>query len=555
MSKDSTPVQGSFAKMLANPITYCLVLLAVALSSSCERQKATKNASPKHVFHYNQINGVTSLDPAFARSQTNIWAVSHLFNGLVQLDEDLQVQPCIAKSWEVSEDGLTYTFHLRGDIYFHDNEAFTGGVGRKVVAHDVVFSFNRIIDTVLNSPGSWIFNDRVATAQPFSAPNDSTFFLRLQKPFRPMMGILTMQYCSVVPKEAVTHYGKAFRSQPVGTGPFRFKRWLEGQALFLLKNDNYFEYRNGQRLPYLDGVRVSFIPDRKTAYLELINDRLDFMSGLESSIVNELLTPEGLLQPKQREILQFIKSPFLNTEYLGINMQLEAGHPLRNKLIRQALNYGIDRAQMLRSLRNSVGQPARSGFTPTGLPSFDPQAVPGYRYDPDKARALLAEAGFPNGKGLPSIKLMTNKDYLDLCTFITRHWEDIGVKVEIDVLESATLRQMMRKSQAPFFRASWIADYPDAESFLSMFYSKNPAPPNYTRFSNAAFDGYYERALNENNDSLRYDLYHKMERILVEEAPVIFLFYDETSLFARRDIENISKNAINLLELSEVKEH
>ncbi len=532
------------------------MLIFMLFFAHCKERSNVGAEAPKHVFHYNQINNVTSLDPAFARSQTNIWAVSHLFNGLVQLDEQLNIRPCIAKSWEVSGDGITYTFYLRDDVYFHDNEVFINfnGKGRRVVAADVVYSFERIVDTLLNSPGSWIFAGRIAGQKPFQAPDDTTFVLRLAKPFRPMMGILTMEYCSIVPKEAVQKYGKDFRSRPVGTGPFRFKKWLEGQALFLLKNEHYFEKRNAQQLPYLDGVRVSFIPDRKTAYLELINKRLDFMSGLESSIVNELLTPEGQLQPKQRDQLQFIKSPFLNTEYLGIHMNLEQGHPLGDKRVRQALNYGIDRPQMLRSLRNGVGQPANSGFTPAGLPSFDPQAVPGYSYQPDRARQLLAEAGYLNGQGLPTIQLMTNNDYLDLCTFISRQWEDLGVKVEIELLESATLRQMMRKGQAPFFRASWIADYPDAESFLSMFYSPNPAPPNYTRFANEQFDRLYEAALNENNDSTRYALYQQMERILVEEAPVIFLFYDETALFASKHVENISRNAINLLMLAEVKE-
>ncbi|MEO1628419.1 MAG: ABC transporter substrate-binding protein [Bacteroidota bacterium] len=528
-----------------------LLLLFALLLYACT-DDAPSGPKPK-VFHYNQPNNITSLDPAFAKSQNNIWAVDHLYNGLVQLDEGLNVQPCLAKSWDISEDGTRYTFQLRTDVQFHDNEVFPDGKGRLMTAEDVVYSLGRIIDTTVNSPGSWLFRGKIERDSPFVALNDSTFQLRLLKPFRPMLGILSMQYCSVVPREAVEGYGKGFRNNPVGTGPFRFKRWLENQALFLLPNEQYFEQSDGRALPLADGIRVSFIGDRMTAFLELIGGKIDFISGLESSYANELLTSEGQLQPKQKDRLQFLKSPYLNTEYLGINMANEdENFPLKNKKVRQALNYGFDRQQMLLSLRNSVGKAANSGFTPLGLPSFDAAKVPGYSYQPEKARQLLAEAGHPNGEGMPEISLLTNKDYLDICTFVARQWEDLGVRVKIDMLESATLRAMMRKGQVPFFRASWIADYPDAESFLTVFYGKNPAPPNYTHFSDAAFDRLYEQALNENNDSIRYDLYQRMDQILVEEAPVIFLFYDETALFAQKDVEGLSRNAINLLSVKRI---
>ena len=297
-----------------------------------EKKNSDKAAQ---VFHYNQINSITSLDPAFAKSQNNIWAVDHLFNGLVQLDDQLNVRPAIAKSWEISEDGKTYTFKLRDDVFFHDDEAFVGGKGRKVIAKDFVYSFNRIIEDKTASPGSWIFKGRVVDDEPFSAPDESTFVLKLSQAFRPMLGILTMQYCSVVPEEAVEKYGKEFRSQPVGTGPFKFKNWLENQSLFLIKNDNYFEIENGQKLPYLDAIRISFIADRKTAYLEMMNGKLDFFSGLESSIINELLTSEGELQDSKKEQLNFYKAAFLNTEYLGINMNFKSEtSPLAKKKVR-----------------------------------------------------------------------------------------------------------------------------------------------------------------------------------------------------------------------------
>jgi oligopeptide transport system substrate-binding protein len=537
------------------------LLLVLVLFADC--QSAPPQQETRTSFRYNQHNPITSLDPAFARSQNNIWAVDCLFNGLVQLDDSLRVQPCIARSWSISPDRLEYRFTLRDDVYFHDSEVFADGKGRRVVAADVVYSFLRLIDDQWPKAGSWIFKGRVADERPFEALGDTVFVLRLKTPFQPMLQILTMQYASIVPHEAADRYGREFRRYPVGTGPFRLKVWSEYQGLVLEKNPNYFEYDvpdgrgaqrgHGQRLPYLDAVKVNFITDRKTAFLEFKKGNLDYLFGLESSYVNELLTAEGELRPELQGEIRFAKSPYLNTEYLGIRLDSAGLDVLRRRQIRQALNFGFDRAQMLRALRNGVGRPATSGFAPRGLPSFDETLVPGYRYDPARAAQLLAAAGFPRGEGLPEITLYCNPDYLDLCTFIVRQWDDLGLRVRIEVTETALLRERMRGGTAPFFRASWIADYPDAESFLTCFYSKNGAPPNYTQFRNAEFDRLYEQALIEPDVVQRYALYRSMERILIEEAPVVFLFYDETAQFARQNVSGLPRNALNLLSLKRVR--
>jgi peptide/nickel transport system substrate-binding protein len=510
--------------------------------------KNDHNSSELKVFHYNQPNAITSLDPAFAKSQNNIWAVHHLYDGLVRLDTGLHVLPAIARDWQLSNDGKLYTFNIRNDVLFHKNECFENKNSRKVTASDFVYSFNRLISENVNSPGSWLFKDRVVAEEPFIAIDDSTFQIRLKEAFRPFLGILTMQYCSVLPQEAIEYHGNNFRMNPVGTGPFAFKKWIEDQALFLKKNEDYFLGPST-----LDGVRTSFIADRKIAFLELLNGKIEFNSGLESSFINELLTKEGNLQEKMSEKIQFIKSPYLNTEYLGINMNLAEASDLQNKKLRQALNYAINRPLMLQALRNNVGHPADAGFIPRGLPSYNPQKVRGYNYDIDKAVELLKEAGFPSGKGLAPISITTNQDYVDLTTFIAKEWEKIGIQTDIKLMESAVLRQGMRNENIPLFRASWIADYPDGESFLCMFYSKNPAPPNYTRFSNEHFDRLYEQSIIENDELKRMELYWEMDNILIEEAPVIFLFYDETALFASNKISNFETNAINLLEAYPLK--
>lgn len=519
---------------------YCMLGGYLLSCSSVEEDDNYK------VFRYNQINHITSLDPAFAKSQNNIWAVHHLYNGLVKLDDSLNIIPDIAKSWEIDDSGTTYTFYLKGEVFFHDNACFAGEKGRKVTAHDFVYSFNRLIDSEVNSPGSWLFSDKVS-ADPFKAVNDSVFSISIDYPFLPLLGILTMQYCSVVPQEAVAHYGNDFFKNPVGTGPFKFKKWAMNQALFLNRNRNYHDsiYTN------LDGIKTSFIPDKKISYLELLNGKLDYVSGLESTFINELLNVDGTLNPEKEEVIKFTKSPYLNFEYMGINYsEVPDNSPLRHKGFRQALNYGVNRESMLRTLRNNVGKPANAGVIPRGLPSHNPSIVKGYSYNPEKARALINKLDF---KEPPQIEVYTNKDYLDLTTFIAKQWEEIGVEVSIEVLESGILRDGMVKGDLPMFRASWIADYPDGESFLCLFYSKYPAPPNYTRFSHVRYDSLYEEAIKATDLDKRVALYHEMENILIDEAPVIFLFYDETAQFYANDVTGISTNAINLLKVDSIR--
>jgi peptide/nickel transport system substrate-binding protein len=199
----------------------------------------------------------------------------------------------------------------------------------------------------------------------------------------------------------------------------------------------------------------------------------------------------------------------------------------------------------MRSLRNNVGIPAHAGFIPSGLPSHNEDKVTGYSYDPRKARSLLDSCSYQGEE----IVITTNNDYLDICTFVASQWESVGINCRIDLKESAVLRDGMRKSNIPLFRASWIADYPDGESFLCMFYSKNPAPPNYTRFNSMTFDRLYEQALQESNTEKRMDLYQQMDRIIVEEAPVVFLFYDESAVFYSKDIQGFRNNGLNLLNI------
>ncbi len=537
---------------------FYLAIVCAILMSSCGR----KHEPLDHltVFRYNEDLNITSLDPIYSRNQANIWAVAQLFNSLVELDDSLYVRPALARSWEVSDNGLLYTFYLRDDVFFHDDACFPDGKGRRVVASDFVFSFSRLTDPRLNSPGAWVMNPLARTKDgslDLWAENDTTLAIKLRQPFPPMLGLLSMQYCAVVPYEAFATYGQDFRRNPVGTGPFRFAYWKEGVKLVYLKNERYWEFDGEQQLPYLDAVSISFINDRHTAFLEFIKDNLDLLTRIDASYRDELITPAGKMQEKYRDQLEMITMPFLNSEYLGFFLGDDGfpdDWPLHDRRIRQAINYGFDREKMIAFMRNNIGTPAHAGFVPVGMPGFNKNKG-GYRYKPDKARQLLAEAGYPGGRGLPLIRLHTNQAYQDIAQYIQFELSQIGIATAIDVLPPATLREMMAGGDATFFRGSWIADYPDAENYLALFYSKNktPAGPNYTHFHNKEFDRLYESALSETNDSTRYNLYHRMNNIIIKEAPKVFLFYDQSMRFVHNHVKNMTNNPLNHLVLKRVR--
>ncbi len=530
-----------------------LTIILGLINFSCNRNEQVKN-----IFHYNEQSGIATLDPAFAKNQSIMWATHQLFNTLVETDNNLNIVPSLAKSWDISDDNLTFVFHLRTDVFFHDNEIFPGGKGRKMTARDVMYSFERIMDKNTASSGAWIFNNRVADTEPFMALNDSTFQLKLIIPFHPILGVMSMQYCSVVPHEAVTKYGKDFRRHPIGTGPFQFVAWEEGQALVLKKNKGYFETDSiGERLPYLDGIKVTFLDNKATEFLEFQQKRLEFINDIDPSFKDEVITKSGELRSQWKDKLILMKHPYLTTEYLGIlqdsSKEIVKNSPLNDVRIRQAINYGFDRRKMMLYIRNSIGIPAESGFVPAGFPSFDSTKVKGYHYDVAKALQLLKEAGYPNGEGMPSVKLLTVPIYGDLASFIANELRQIGINIDVEILQKSLLLEQTAKSEALFFRGSWIADYPDAENFLSVFYGKNPAPPNYTRYNNPTYDALYEKALSEKNDSLRRIIYQEADQLMIKDAPVVPLWYDMVIRLVQPYVKNFVPNSLNLLELRRVK--
>jgi peptide/nickel transport system substrate-binding protein len=434
-------------------------------------------------------------------------------------------------------------------VYFHKNKVFGKDSTRTVTASDFVYSFDRLTSDALASPGSWVLQN----VDRYWAENDTLFKIQLKQPFPAFLGLLSMRYCSVVPKEAVAFYKNEFRRNPVGTGPFQFKLWEENVKLVFRRNPLYFETDEaGNQLPYLEAVAITFLPDKQSEFLQFAQGKIDFISGLDNSYKDEIITTTGHLQPKYKNSVNLITTPYLNTEYLGFFMDTETPE-INSKTLRKAINYGFDRKKMIKYLRNGMGIPALHGMIPKGLPGFD--AIDGYDYNPEKAKELVAQYISETGDSQPEITIGTNSQYLDVCEYIQRELEKLGINVAIDVVPPATLRQMKSSGELDIFRASWIADYPDAENYLSLFYSENFTPngPNYTHYKNEVFDSLYVAAQRISDIEQRKLLYTKMDSIVMDDAPIVPLYYDMAVRFVSKKVSGLGINPQNFLFLKRVK--
>ncbi len=372
-----------------------------------------------------------------------------------------------------------------------------------VVAEDFKFSLNRLRDVKVAAPGSWVLNK----VEDFEALNDTIFQIKLKQPFPAFIGLLSMKYCSVVPKEIVEHYGSDFRSHPIGTGPFKFKRWEENIKLVFRKNNLYFEKDSlGNTLPYMEAVAITFLPDKQSEFLQFAQGNIDFLNSLDASYKDELLTGDGRLRENYVESVNMISGPYLNTEYLGFYLDSKTPE-IQSELIRKAINYGFDRKKMMIYLRNGIGIPANGGFIPKGLPGHSESI--GFTYQPEKAKQLIDQFKKETGITDPEITLTTTNNYLSFCEFIQQRTEKQGLLYNLDVMPESTLRAARANGKVDMFRVHWIADYPDAENYLSIFYSKNFAPngPNYSHYKNEQFDRLYNKAFTITNIEERKHLY------------------------------------------------
>ncbi len=539
-----------------------IITALIILFSAC-----SKNDTNFKIFRYNEPNGIESLDPITANNYPALHVLINVFEGLVEYNKEAKLQPLLAKSFEISEDGRVYTFHLRSDVFFHDNECFPKGKGRKLTAADFKYCYERVCDTRTKTRGLWVYRDKVEGAQEFSDTpdkvkeitgfkviDDSTFQIVLVQPFAPFLSILTMPYGYVYPREAVDYYGQNFGFNAIGTGPYKFVNWDIDRELVCEKNINYWaKDLEGKPLPYIEGFRVSFIRSPETEFLDFQEGRLDFQKP-SIEVYAQLIDETGKLKPGYN--FELIKQPYLNTVYLCtmLNPKMEGGKDnqlAENKKLRQALNYAIDREKIVKYVLKGKGTPGIHGPLPKGMPGYN-EDVKGYDYDREKAIDLLKEAGYPQGKGL-NLKLVFHNDesQRELCEAIQSQFKDIGIDLKIEEMLGATHRSAQNEGKLTFWRANWGADYYDPENYYALFYSKNETPigPNTSHYKNAKVDSLYELGLRLTNFDDRMKVYWEIDKIIYEDSPWMIVYYNQYIYLKQKNIDGMYVDGLGIINL------
>ncbi len=546
------------------------ILFAALTFLSCARKQTADN-----IFRYNETQGIENLDPVMCSNYAAGWPLLQMCEGLLEYTQAMNLTGSIASSYNISEDGLVYTFIIHKGVYFHDNPCFPGGKGREVKSTDFKYCFERVCDPRTKTRGSWVFRDRIKGALEYLnsikenkfnikeitgivCPDDTTLVITLKQSFAPFLSILTMPYGFVYPPEAVEYYKENFGYNPVGTGPFRFVKWEVDKELILEKNQEYWKKNKaGYPLVYLDGIKVTFTKSTETAFLDFREGRLDYYDPTPE-VLSQITDENGKLRPEYD--FELVKQPWLNTVYLAMQLDKSmpggAGNPLSdNKKLRQAISYAIDREKMIRYVLKFRGVPGENGPIPKGMPGYS-EEVAGYKYDKQKAIQLLAEAGYPGGRGLTLKMTISNDDTQKLIgETVQAQLRDIGIEVQLDFMQASTLRSSQVGGELAFWRANWGADYFDPENFMALLYSKNKTPngPNYTHYSNPEVDRLYDEAMKETDFDKRKKMYNDAERIVLDDSPWIILYYNEIVYLKNKRVQDIYIDGLNMMVLKKAK--
>ena len=555
--------------MKSNITLVITIILFTMLLSSCSKKESSSN-----IFRYNESQGIENLDPIMCSNYPTGWPLQQMTEGLLEYSQAMNLEDNLASSHSISADGLTYTFTIRKRVFFHDNPCFPDGKGREVKASDFKYCFERVCDPSTKTRGAWLFRDKVKGAIEYitsikekynnvkeitgiQAPNDSTLIITLTKPFAPFLSILTMPYAFVYPKEAVEYYKDNFGYNPVGTGPFKFVKWEVDRELEMAKNPNYWNLNKaGKPAVYLDGIKVNFIKSSETAFLDFQQGKFDYYEP-SPEVLSQITDENGKLKPEYD--FELVKQPWLNTVYLGV--QLDKNVPggknnvlTDNRKLRQAINYAIDRVKIINYVLKFRGTPGVNGPIPPGMPGFN-KDLKGYSYDVAKAKQLLTEAGYPDGKGL-SVKLVVSNDDTQklIGESVQAQLKDIGIDAQLDFMQASTMRSSQVGGELPFWRGNWGADYFDPENFMALFYSKNHSPmgPNYTHYQNAAADSLYELAMKLTDFEVRKKLYNEMEQIVLEDSPMIILYYNQIVYLKNKKVTRMYIDGLNTMILKNV---
>jgi oligopeptide transport system substrate-binding protein len=576
-------------KKIFIPLAAGLFTLGLASCSSCSDDKKSSHDGAEGkggvfmggVMRMNEVEAFKSLNPIAVNEIVGFHIGTQLFEGLVKFDQsDLSIKPAIARSWESNDNQTVWTFHIRQGVMFHADACFPGGKGRALTANDVKLCFDKLCSADPNNAQFDVtFKDRVIgsnesfesskagknlSVSGIKVVNDSTLVISLKSPFAGFLNIMAMPGCWIYPKEAVDKYGLDLRIHPVGTGPFYLETVKEGEVLIMKKNLDYYGVdKDGNKLPYLDGLKYTFIREKKAEILEFKSGNLDMVYRLPVEIFPEIMGDLEHAKDRKTEF-QILNSPAFSTHYLGFNT---TSSTFSKKEVRLAFNFAIDRHKIADFTIQGEGNYADYGMVPYvevfEKDGYNFKGLKGYTFDVAKAKAYLKEAGYPDGKGFPKVTLQINSgggNNILIAEVVQKMLkENLNVDIEINTVPFAEHIDQVTSGKSDFFRFAWIADYPDPETFLTLFYGKHvPANPteksfiNYFRFKNARFDSLFASSFTEPDKAKRYAILAKAEQIVLDEAPFMPIFYGENFRLEQLNVRNFPENAMTYMDLSVV---
>ena len=524
------------------------------------------------VFKVNEEEYFRTLYPLNMGEVTAHRIANQIYEGLVKLNQTtLVVEPSIAEKWTIDEAATTYTFSLRRGVLFHDDACFSDGKGREVTAKDIKYCLDLLCTQSADNKGFDFVKDRIAGARAFwdatakgkkpaggvegvKVIDDYTVEIKLNQPFSSFLHILAMPFGYVFPKEAVEKYGKEMRNKTVGTGAFQMKTVKENETVILVRNPNYWgtdEY--GNQLPFLDAIKVSFIKDQMSALLEFKQGNLDMIFRLPLELSDEIVSRSGELLGEYKQY-QYQESAAMTMQYYGF---LNTGKVFNDKKVRQAFCYAIDREKIVTHTVKGQGIPGIYGIAPPSFSTYDTEAIKGYNFDANKSRKLMAEAGFPEGKGFPELTLNINSGggrNTQVAEAIQKMLqENLNIKVNISKMPFHQHLENTESAKFDFWRAGWVADYPDPENFLTLLWSdhlpkgdiaKGKTYLNTFRYKNAEFDRLFEEALKTVDEKKRNDLFRQADQIAISDAAYMPLFYAKDQRILQAHVKDFPQNAM-----------
>ncbi|MDQ3047096.1 MAG: ABC transporter substrate-binding protein [Bacteroidota bacterium] len=563
-------------------------LLVAGLLASCGSENNTGGGSKKAnggvyyggVFRMNEVEDFRNLFPLNITEVTSHRIANQVYEGLVKLSQaDLTIVPCLAEKWEKNADASQWTFSLRKGVKFHDDASFADGKGREVTAKDIKYCFERLCT---NSPENQqfgaSFKDRVVGANEYyqstidkkplaggvsgiKVIDDYTLQINLSHPFAGFLNILSTPGAWVYPQEAFEKYGIDMRVKCVGTGPFQVKSVKEGEAVILERNPNYWNVdEHGNQLPYLDAVKFTFIKEKKSELLEFKRGNLDMIFRLPIEMIPDILgeldhAKEGNA-PFEMQVV-----PAMSIFYYGFQ---HVSDVFNKKEVRLAFNYAIDREKIVNYTLQGEGVPGNYGIVPPSFKDYDSKALKGYTFDVDKAKKLLAQAGYPEGKGFPRLTLQINsgggdRNVQTAEVIMKMLKENLNIDLDINVMPFAEHLESLETGKAQFWRTGWSADYPDPETFLTLLYGEHvPAKLsdksylNAVRYKSARFDSIFTAALREVDDKKRFDLYRQADQQAIDDGAIMPIFYDENYRLVQTNVKNFPANAMEYRDMTSV---